>query len=75
MADLEVINRKILGFEVRMTIDHLLGKSGAQLVSRHGRTIDVHPKTKDLYLELRSLIDSYEKKRGVDKTLHDIKEK
>jgi len=69
------INRIFLGFEVRITIDHLLNHTGAKLVSQKGRAIDVHPDTVKHYWKLQSLIYDYTKLYGINSSVEEIKNK
>ncbi len=69
------ISRAVLSFETRITIDHLLNRTGAKLVNQQGRSIDVHPHTLIRYWEVQSLIFNYVKTYGTNQAFEDIKDK
>ncbi len=69
------INRTYFGLELRITIDHLMNHTGAQLVNQQERSIDVHPKTVEYYFKLSSLIYDYTSAYGKNPDLEVLKNK
>ena len=69
------INKAYFSLEIRITVDHLLSLTGARLVNRQGRSIDIHPETAKKYVELQSLIYDYTKEFGTDPGIKEIKDK
>lgn len=69
------IQRKNIVLELLITADHLLNRQGAQLVSRQGKKVDVHPDTVKKYWELQSLIYDYIKEFGMNPSIGEVKNK
>ena len=69
------INRTALGLEVRITLDHFMGHTGARLVNKQGREINVHPETEKYYFKLCSLIYEYTSAYGKKPEMEAMKEK
>ncbi len=65
--------RVYLNLEARITADHLVNRTGANLVGPNGKRIDVHPNTVKYYLGLKSLIVEYINTYGTDPAIKDLR--